>query len=359
MPIYYKGNAVGAAFGAIPSGQLNIDQNGIYDVTKLSSVDVDVQPVLQSKVINIFNNGREFVEPDPGFDGLNRIEIVTNIEGYRVAQMIEGDFCTFDLTSLSDDNTNNDDPGGGSMGGNVESIPELPTLLEYQYSGNNVELNGMNVLELKSSLIVLNMEGNTRIMFNLFISDEMGNKNSLFTCANWDSVSHESGGYRILFNDPNYGNFQVMVDPSNLNRVVVYMYDSVQLIPLGPALELTSTHDSFDNLILRHHYYSDDSSGNSVQIVLDYINQTASFLYQARNDYSTNGSILYNDQGQAYYEFNLNEDITAIDYSVMFENYILFPQLNDITFTCDSITKTKTLYSDLIYLQVKSIVEVN
>ena len=64
-----------------PTGTINISQNGTYDVSSYANADVDVagEPTLQSKSVTIAENGTQTITPDTGYDGLDEVEITTNV----------------------------------------------------------------------------------------------------------------------------------------------------------------------------------------------------------------------------------------------------------------------------------------
>lgn len=61
----------------IPKGTLSIDENGSHDVAQYESVDVDVEPVLQKREIDVIENGQQIVNPDSDYDGLS--EVIVNV----------------------------------------------------------------------------------------------------------------------------------------------------------------------------------------------------------------------------------------------------------------------------------------
>lgn len=70
--------------GIIPTGTKNIIENGVSDITNYASVDVNVPaplPNLQSKSIEITENTTQTISADSGYDGLNGVEITTNVSG--------------------------------------------------------------------------------------------------------------------------------------------------------------------------------------------------------------------------------------------------------------------------------------
>lgn len=64
------------------NGTLDITVNGEVDVTpyKMARVEVYTPPKLQDKSITITENGVQNITADEGYDGLNNVEITTNVE---------------------------------------------------------------------------------------------------------------------------------------------------------------------------------------------------------------------------------------------------------------------------------------
>ena len=75
-----------------PTGTINISQNGTYDVSNYANADVDVagEPTLQSKSVTIAENGTQTITPDIGYDGLNEVEITTNVSSDYFNPLSEG-----------------------------------------------------------------------------------------------------------------------------------------------------------------------------------------------------------------------------------------------------------------------------
>ena len=72
----------GTYTGIIPTGTKNIIENGTVDVTNYASANVTVPaptPNLQSKSLTITENGTQTVSADSGYDGLDEVEITTNV----------------------------------------------------------------------------------------------------------------------------------------------------------------------------------------------------------------------------------------------------------------------------------------
>lgn len=67
----------------IPNGTLPITENTTYDVRRYARVSASVHPTpnLQDKSITITENGTQNITFDEGYDGLNNVEVTTNIEG--------------------------------------------------------------------------------------------------------------------------------------------------------------------------------------------------------------------------------------------------------------------------------------
>lgn len=65
----------------IPDGTLEVAQNGDVDVTnfKKARVGVYTPPNLQDKTVEITENGTQTITADSGYDGLNEVEVITNV----------------------------------------------------------------------------------------------------------------------------------------------------------------------------------------------------------------------------------------------------------------------------------------
>ena len=90
----------------VPSGTKNITQNGVTDVTNYASADVNVVPSLQNKSVTITENGTQTISADVGYDGLNEVEVTTNVSGGSVSTQSQSIFTgyTAPLTWLNSTN---------------------------------------------------------------------------------------------------------------------------------------------------------------------------------------------------------------------------------------------------------------
>lgn len=78
---YFSSFKVGAIPSdyVIPSGTLQITDNGAKDVTNYKNVNVNVEPNLEQKTVTITENGTTEVTPTTGKDGMSKVTVTTNI----------------------------------------------------------------------------------------------------------------------------------------------------------------------------------------------------------------------------------------------------------------------------------------
>ena len=72
----------------IPSGEITINKNGATDVSKFSSVVVDVKPTLQSKSITP-STSSQTIHPDVNYDGMSLINVAAIPEKYIVPEGVK------------------------------------------------------------------------------------------------------------------------------------------------------------------------------------------------------------------------------------------------------------------------------
>lgn len=65
--------------GTVPSGTLDITDNGIKDVKNYAEVNVNVEPNLEQKTVTITENSTTEVTPTSGKDGISKVTITTSV----------------------------------------------------------------------------------------------------------------------------------------------------------------------------------------------------------------------------------------------------------------------------------------
>lgn len=68
----------------VPQGEIEITENGTVDVSNYANANVNVPtptPSLQSKSVTITENGTTTITADNGYDGLDEVEVTTNVSG--------------------------------------------------------------------------------------------------------------------------------------------------------------------------------------------------------------------------------------------------------------------------------------
>ena len=80
--IFHKADgtpSVGTSTAIDPTGTLNINFNGIYDVSTYENAEVLVDLNLENKQITVTTNTTTVIEPSQGYSGLGRVEVITEI----------------------------------------------------------------------------------------------------------------------------------------------------------------------------------------------------------------------------------------------------------------------------------------
>lgn len=62
-----------------PAGTLDVTENGTQDVTNYKNINVNVEPNLEQKTVDIAQNGTTEVTPTTGKDGMSKVTVNVNV----------------------------------------------------------------------------------------------------------------------------------------------------------------------------------------------------------------------------------------------------------------------------------------
>lgn len=172
----------------IPSGNLEISQNGTFDVCSKENVIVNIQPNLQEKTITVTQNGTYNVVSDDSYDALSKVKLIANIPEKKIG--------TKTITENGIYNANDDNLDG--------------------YSQVNVSTNGVDINDYFSQSV-------TYMVFNL--RDQI-TKIPIIDTKNWSNFSGGFSNFRCLVSMPE-------LDFSNATEIGGMLDGDTNLVNLG------------------------------------------------------------------------------------------------------------------------------
>lgn len=219
--------------GVTPTGEVDINSNGVHNVSGYATANVSVPSNVQTKTASITTNGTTTITPDTGYDGISSLDVTTNVEpdlsDYYTATINSGDSGTLE-------------------GGIIKSIKSIPgslqcsTNMSYAFS-HCINLTNIPLLDTSS---VTNMHG---MFFNC---------SSLTSIPLIDTSNTTDMGYMFV-------NCQSLTNIPLLNTSKVenmsYMLNGCSLLTTVPQLD-TSRVTNFANMFSQSLQLSNDSLNN-------------------------------------------------------------------------------------------------
>jgi len=172
----------------VPFGNLNVTENGKYDVCTKENVIVNIQPNLQEKKITVTKNGTYNVVCDDPYDALSKVKLIANIPEKKMG--------TKTITGNGIYNANDDNLDG--------------------YSQVNVSTSGVDINEYFSQTVAY-------MMFNL--RDQI-KKIPIIDTKKWSNFSGGFSNFRCLVSMPE-------LDFSNATEIGNMLDGDTNLVNLG------------------------------------------------------------------------------------------------------------------------------
>lgn len=113
----------------LPSGTVQINENGTANVKDYEYAEVDVQPNLEVKPVVVSANGTRDITPDTGYDGLSKVELEVDVQPDLEAKQV----------SVTANGTQTVTPTSGKDG--LSSV-EITTNVQPTLQSKNVTSNG-------------------------------------------------------------------------------------------------------------------------------------------------------------------------------------------------------------------------